>query len=62
MMNNNLKKLYVIVEYNFKDGGYRQHVVDELVFESEELANQYMKVKPFNSNMSVEELTLYPED
>lgn len=61
-MMNNLKKLYVIVEYNFQDGGYRQHAVDGLVFESEELAKQYMKVKPFSCDMSVEELTLYPED
>ena len=35
-----MKKLYVIVEYDLRDGGYLSYAVDEIVFENEtELIN-----------------------
>lgn len=55
------KKLYVIVEYNFQQGGYDAYAIDGLVFNDENVARQYMSTKPFNANMGVEELTLHKE-
>ena len=57
-----MKKLYVIVEYNFANGGYLQYAVDGMVFEDERAAEEYMNTKPFNYAMSVEELDLYREN
>lgn len=57
-----MKKLYVIVEYDLRNEGYLSHAVDGIVFEDKKTAEEYMNIKPFNYNMSVEELTLYETD
>lgn len=57
-----MKKLYVIVEYDLRDGGYLSYAVDEIVFEDKKTAEEYMKIKPDYYRMSVEELTLYEEN
>ena len=56
-----MKKLYVIVEYDLRDGGYLSYAVDGIVFEDEKTAEEYMKIKPNHFRMSVEELTIYPD-
>ena len=56
-----MKKLYVIVEYDLRDGGYLSYAVDGIVFEDEKTAEEYMKIKPDYYRMSVEELTIYPD-
>lgn len=57
-----MKKLYVIVEYDLRDGGYLSYAVDGIVFEDEKTVEEYMKIKPDYYRMSVEELTLYPKN
>ena len=57
-----MKKLYIIVEYDLRDGGYLSYAVDEIVFENEKTAEEYMNIKPNHFRMSVEELTLYEEN
>lgn len=61
-MNNNLKKLYVIVEYDIRNENYAEYAVDEIIFEDKKTAIDYMYTKPNYYKMSVEELTLYPEN
>ncbi len=61
-LNKNMKKLYVIIEHDFKDEGYSDCVVDGLAFENAKTAMEYRNIKPSNSSMSVEELILYPEE
>lgn len=57
-----MKKLYVIVEYDLRDGGYSNYAVDGIVFEDEKTAEEYMNIKPNYYRMGVEELTLYPKE
>lgn len=57
-----MKKLYVIVEYDLRDGDYLSYAVDGIVFEDKKTAEEYMKIKPDYYRMSVKELTLYPKE
>ena len=57
-----MKKLYVIIEYDLRDGGYSNYAVDGIVFEDEKTAEEYMNIKPNYYRMGVEELTLYPKE
>ena len=41
-----MKKLYVIVEYDLRDGGYLNYAVDGIVFEDEKTAEEYMNIMP----------------
>ena len=56
------QKLYVIVQHDYINGGYLQHAVDGLLFKSEKLAEEYRKIKPNFDSMSIEELTVYPDE
>ena len=55
-------KLYVIVQYDFANGGYLQYAIDGLLFKSKELAEEYRKIKPDYESTGVEELTVYPDE
>lgn len=52
------EKLYVIVEYNYKDGGYRQYAVGGWVFSTYIEAQEFMHQCEAD-NLSIEELSLY---
>ena len=56
------QKLYVIVQYDFANGGYLQYAIDGLLFKSEKLAEEYRKIKPNHESTGVEELTVYPDE
>lgn len=56
-----MKKLYVIVKYNYVCGDYLSYAVDGLVFETEEDANEYLK-EHYSSEAEVEELKLYEKE
>lgn len=56
-----MKKLYVIVKYNYVCGGYLSYAVDGLVFETEGDANEYLK-EHYSSEAGVEELKLYEKE
>ena len=56
------QKLYVIVQYDFINGGYLQYAIDGLLFKSENLAEEYRKIKPDYESTGVEELTVYPDE
>lgn len=58
----NMKKLYVIVEYDIRNGEYLEYSVDGLVFKDKKTAEKYLSTKPFPYNMDIEELTLYEVD
>ena len=55
------QKLYVIVQYDFVNGGYLQYAIDGLLFKSEKLAEEYRKIKPDYESTGVEELIIYPD-
>ena len=57
----NMKKFYIIVEYDLRNNGYLQCAVDGIVFEDKKTAEEYMNSKPNYFRMSIEELTLYYE-
>lgn len=57
-----VKKLYVIVEFNEDTKEYLSHAVDGLAFESEKTAEEYKNIKPDNNHMDVKELILYKEE
>ena len=58
----NCKTLYVIVQYDFVNGGYLNYAIDGLIFNSRKLAENYRKIKPNYDFTGVEELKLYPEN
>ena len=58
----NTEKLWVIVQYDFANGGYLQYAVDGLLFKTPELAEKYRKIKPDYDSTGVEELTVYPDE
>lgn len=58
----NMKKLYIIVEYDIRHDNYLQTAVDGIVFESRKTAEEYMNIKPNHYRMGIEELTLYKDD
>ena len=55
-----MKKLYVIVKYNYAYGGYLSYAVDGLVFKTEREANEYLKY--CGEEAGVEELELYKKE
>lgn len=58
---NSNQKLYTIVQHDYINGGYLSHSVDGLIFKSEDIAEEYRKIKPDYDSTSVEELILYPD-
>lgn len=57
------KKLYVIVKYNYTDGGYDAYAIDGLVFNTEAAAREYQQKNSSHCilNCGIEELTLYKQ-
>lgn len=57
-----MTKLYIIVDNDLKYEGYAGFAVDGIVFKDKNTAEEYKKIKPFNQNMTIEELILYEGD
>lgn len=56
-----MDKVWIIIEYDYKNGGYETAAYKDLFFTSEEAAKEYIKTIPFNYSYDVKELNLYSE-